>query len=156
MKAWWDKHIVGALISPVWGVLADAHSPRRLALVGLAITNVTMVLYIVSGGGTMGFAVAIAWGTASGGLNILGSMMLAQYYGRASFGSIIGLMGPFQTGALGLGPSFGAVLFSVTGRYTVIWLYGVAAYAIAAVFIFWARQTALPHRATVEGHSTRD
>ena len=138
------------------GVLADRYSPRHLALGALPATGIITVLYAISDGGMFGFAVAIAWGTASGGLNILGSMMLAQYFGRGSFGSITGLVGPFQTGALGLGPAFGAVVIGWTGGYTVIWGYGVAAYAAALLLMFSARQPALPHRATAGGFATRE
>ena len=148
--------LLGALVNPVWGVLADRYSPRHLALGALPATGAITVLYVISDGGMFGFAVAIAWGTASGGLNILGSMMLAQYFGRGSFGSITGLVGPFQTGALGLGPAFGAAVFGWTGGYTVIWVYGVAAYAAALVLIFSARQPTLPHRASAAGYGERD
>ena len=148
--------LLGALVNPVWGVLADRYSPRHLALGALPVTGVITVFYAISDGGMFGFAVVIAWGMASGGLNILGSMMLAQYFGRGSFGSITGLMGPFQTGALGLGPAFGAVVFAWTGGYSVIWGYGVVAYAAALLLIFSARQPTLPHRAIAEGYATRD
>jgi MFS family permease len=148
--------LLGALVNPVWGVLADRYSPRHLALGALPVTAAITVLYAISDGGMFGFAVVIAWGTASGGLNILGSMMLAQYFGRGSYGSITGLVGPFQTGALGLGPAFGAVVFGWTGGYTVIWVFGVAAYASALLLIFSARQPALPHRATDTGDAARD
>jgi sugar phosphate permease len=131
--------LFGALVNPAWGMASDRYSPRKLAMAAILGTNVIAVFFLVFNGGTAGFVVAILWGTASGGLNVLGSMMLAQYFGRASFGAITGLMGPFQIGALGAGPAFGAILFNQTGGYTVIWIYSVAAYAIALALIFAVR-----------------
>ena len=66
-------------------------------------------------------------------------MMIAQYFGRSSFGSITGLMGPFQTGALGLGPTLGALLYRITGGYRAIYLLGVLSYILALACIIAAR-----------------
>lgn len=137
--------LLGALVNPIWGIAADRYSPRRLAMAAIFLTNIIAAGFLMLNGGMPGFVVAIVWGTASGGLNILGSMMLAQYYGRSSFGAITGLTGPFQIGALGLGPIFGAVLVSHTGGYTVIWIYSIAAYAVALGLIYAARA---PRRST--------
>ena len=133
---------LGALVNPGWGLLADKYQPRLLATLATVMAMLTAGFFIVTGGGVSGFFFAIAWGIASGGLNVLGSMMIAQYFGRASYGTIIGLAGPFQMVFLGLGPTFGAALFRLTGGYTVIWYYSVAAYAIGAILIFSARRPA--------------
>lgn len=142
--------LLGALVNPAWGIASDRYPPRRLALAALTITVFITAFFLVVDGGLPGFIVAISWGIASGGLNILGSMMLARYFGRASFGAITGLMGPFQIGALGLGPTFGAILFSQTGGYTVIWIYSIASYAVALVLIYAARPPRLPSIAVTE------
>jgi MFS family permease len=142
--------LFGALVNPAWGMASDRYSPRKLAMAAIIGTNIIAVFFLVFNGGTAGFVVAIMWGTASGGLNVLGSMMLAQYFGRASFGAITGLMGPFQIGALGAGPAFGAILFNQTGGYTVIWIYSVAAYAIALALIFAVRPPRRPVKSVVK------
>ena len=143
--------LFGALVSPGWGFLSDRFEARKLAVIALGATGSATALFLVVGGGGGGFAVVVLWGTVSGGLNILATMMLAQYFGRASFGSIVGLMGPIQLGALGLGPTLGAVIFGSTGGYTVLFLYGVAAYTASAVLIYSARLPHLPRRAAIEG-----
>ena len=132
--------MLGALVNPGWGVLADRYQPRVLATMATAVTLVTAAFFIPTGGGAGGFVVAIVWGIASGGLNVLGSMMLAQYFGRASYGTITGLTGPFQMAFLGLGPTFGALLYRATDGYSVIWFYALGAYAVATVLIFSARR----------------
>ncbi len=143
--------LFGALVSPGWGFLSDRFEARKLAVIAMGATGLVTVLFLVVGGGSVGFAVVVLWGTVSGGLNILATMMLAQYFGRASFGSIAGLMGPIQLGALGLGPTLGAVIFGWTGGYSVLFFYGVAAYAVGAVLIYSARPPRLPRRAASEG-----
>ncbi len=132
--------LLGALTSPGWGLLADRYQPRKLAALSTVLTLGTALVLFVSRGGPTLFVVAVAWGTASGGLNVLGSMMLATYFGRRSYGTITGLAGPFQMVFLGLGPTFGAVIFGLTGGYRVIWMYAIGSYLIAAILIFIARQ----------------
>ena len=131
---------LGALVNPGWGLLADKYQPRILAAVATLLAMVMAAFLLFTGGGVSGFFFAIAWGIASGGLDVLGSMMLAQYFGRASFGTITGLAGPFQMVFLGLGPTFGAVLYGLTDGYTVMWYYSLGAYAIGALLIFSARR----------------
>ncbi len=142
--------LFGALVAPGWGFLADRFQARKLALLAIGTTAGVTALFLVTGGGSPGFAVVVVWGTASGGLHVLSSMMLAQYFGRGSFGSIIGLMGPIQLGALGLGPTVGAVMYGVTGGYTSLFIYGIFAYIGAAALMYGARPPRLPRRALEE------
>ena len=131
--------LLGSLGNPFWGWLADIFSPRRLALITLAISGAAVSLFIIVPEGRLSVGVVILYGSLAGGLNILGHMMIAQYFGRSSFGSITGLMGPFQTGALGLGPTLGALLYRITGGYRTIYLFGVLSYILAFVCIIAAR-----------------
>ena len=139
--------LLGSLGNPFWGWLSDMFSPRRLALITLAASGLAVSLFLFTPQGAASVATVIVYGALSGGLNILGQMMIAQYFGRASFGSITGLMGPFQTGALGFGPTFGALLFRATGGYRAIFLCGVVSYIIALGCILAARPARLPKRA---------
>ena len=131
--------LLGSLGNPFWGWLSDLFSPRRLALITLAISGAAVSLFIIVPEGRLSLVVVILYGSLAGGLNILGHMMIAQYFGRSSFGSITGLMGPFQTGALGLGPTFGALLYRITGGYRAIYLFGVLSYILAFVCIIATR-----------------
>ena len=131
---------LGAIVNPGWGLLADKYQPRLLAVAATLMAMLSGGLFVISGAAYAIFFFAIIWGMASGGLNVLGSMMLAQYFGRASYGTITGLAGPFQMVFLGLGPTFGALLYAWTNGYDVIWIYAIASYAVAAVLIFGARK----------------
>ena len=151
--------LLGAVVNPGWGLLSDRFSPRRLGLVALVTTVLATSLFLIAtfnDSGHMGFVAVVLWGLASSGVNVLSNMMIAHYFGRASYGSITGLTGPFQLVGLGLGPSFGAVLFNLTGGYTVLFLYAVGAYLLAIVFIYNARRPRLPQRAVTEGYTAED
>ena len=138
--------LLGSLGNPFWGWLSDLFSPRRLALITLAISGAAVSLFLIIPEGRLSIAVVILYGTIAGGLNILGHMMIAQYFGRSSFGSITGLMGPFQTGALGLGPTLGALIYRITGGYRAIYLFGVLSYILAFACIIAARPPKHPNR----------
>jgi sugar phosphate permease len=145
--------LLGSLGNPFWGYLSDRYSPRKMLLGLLSLTCVAVALFLVIPNSNAAFAVVIFYGTVAGGLNILGNMMIAQYFGRTSFGSISGLVGPFQTGALGFGPTLGALIFAYTGGYTWLFLFGLVGYLGALGCMTFARAPRLPQRAAVEGFS---
>jgi len=64
------------------------------------------------------FFSGISWG----GINVLRVVILRDYYGRASLGSLLGLC--IGLGAIGgvAGPLIGGVLFDMTGDYNTTWL----------------------------------
>ena len=125
-----------------WGWLSDVITPRRCVMVTLLGTAGMLVylMYLDSIGtmlGAVGFA--LVWGVFSGAVGTLENMVLAQYYGRASFGAILGAFAPFQTAALGLGPALASTLREATGDYTTLYMGMVGAYLLSAVLMFLAR-----------------
>lgn len=122
-----------------WGYLADVFTPRRCLMLTL-VGSAGMIAYLItvdSLAGALGFAVA--WGVFSGAVGSLEYMVLAQYYGRASYGSILGVSAPFQTVALGLGPALTSTVRAATGDYTTLYVVMIAAYSCAVVLIILAR-----------------
>ena len=128
--------LLGAAGNPVWGFLADRLSPRTVALIMIPVTAGVTSLLLAVDSGVGGFVIIIGWGIVSGGLTMLGSMMLADFFGRASFGTIVGLTGPVQLGFLGLGPTFGSTLFSLTEGYTALFAYSVVSYGVSMLLIY--------------------
>lgn len=132
-----------------WGVLSDRFTPRRCLMVtmigaGALLGFLTMVDSLADA-----LVFALAWGIFSGAVGSMENMMLAQYYGRESYGSLLGLFSPFQTTALGLGPSLAALLHQVSGAYTLLYAVMVGAYLASAVLLFMA--TPPVRRVPVEG-----
>ena len=122
-----------------WAYLADVITPRRCIMVTM-LGTAGMLAYLLTVGsllGALGFA--LVWGIFSGAVGTLDSMLLAQYYGRASFGAILGAFLPFQTAALGLGPALASAVRGVTGDYTILYTAMIGAYAGAVFLVFLAQ-----------------
>ena len=122
-----------------WGVLSDRLTPRRCLMV--TMVGAGALLFFLTMVDSLGEALAFAlvWGIFSGAVGSMENMMLAQYYGRESYGSLLGLFSPFQTTALGLGPSLAALLHGVSGTYTMLYTVMVGAYMASAVLLYFAR-----------------
>jgi MFS family permease len=137
-----------------WAFLANRFTPR-VCLAGVMIAGSVMILFLftvklVSPAFAlpMAFIYALLWGLAHGPVGTMEHMMLAQYFGRASYGSIIGVLGALQSGALGLGPIFSALAYDLTGNYGILFLALMGTHLVGAVLIFLIRPPTLPARAT--------
>ena len=136
-----------------WGVLSDKFTPRRCLMVtmigsGALLAYLTMVDSLAEA-----LVFALVWGVFSGAVGSMENMMLAQYYGRDSYGSLLGLFSPFQTAALGLGPSLASLLRTVSGSYGLLYIVMVAAYLASAALLYLARppERAVASENTAEG-----
>jgi len=137
-----------SLASLGWGALADKYTPRLCIIAAMAgATMATMYLLTVSNLATA-YIFGVGWGLVSAGSDILIYMVLAQYFGRNAYGTISGMLRPFEAGGLGLGMTLGTLCYDLTGSYKLLILGSVAAHAVAAVLVFLAKQPAEPRRAT--------
>lgn len=139
-----------------WGYLSDVITPRRclvLAMLGAA----GMLAYLITVRSVPGALVfALAWGVFSGAVGSLENMVLAQYFGRGSYGTILGIYSPFQTAALGLGPALASTMRVLTGDYTTLYVVMSAAYLLSAFLIFLARPPRNPARLAYATASAAD
>ena len=126
--AWTISTLLNAFSNPIWGFLSDIYSPRKLVLSAMPICLIVTSIFLLIDGGYPGFACVVIWGGATGGLNVLGGMIIANYFGRHSFGSISGIMGPFQIIGLGLGPIIGAIMYDATGGYMYLFAFAIITY----------------------------
>jgi MFS family permease len=143
-----------AVANLVWGYLADRITPRRcltIMMVGAGVMT-AFLISVDSVGEALVFAVI--WGVFSGGLGSLENMVLAEYFGRGSFGTILGYFSPMQMIALGLGPALASTVRSVAGSYDILYAAMVAAYLISAVLMYVARPPQLPAREPAEAVSS--
>ena len=129
-----------ALSSLVWGQVAGRLTPRwcivgamgvsALATLGLLEVNSLLVAY----------AFGIFWGLFHSALEVLLYMVLADYFGRNSYGAIAGAMRPFEAGGLGLGQIVGPVVYDLTGSYTILILFSAAVQGMAMILMLLARR----------------
>ena len=131
-----------------WGLLADHITPRRCLILALIIAASMDIFLVYVDTLPTAYAFAIIWGVSSGSIGSLEHMMLAQYYGRNSYGSILGSFGPLQTLALGLGPGLGALIRDVSGSYNMLFISMAFLYVSAVGLIFFAKEPKLPDRST--------
>ncbi len=138
-----------AMTTLIWGVLADKLGPRycmTLTITG-AVLSGAFLMFGVNSVWTA-YLFAILWGFFSNTVGTLEHMLLAQYFGRGSFGAILGSLGPMQTTALGVAPVFGSYLYTFTQNYTLVFAVLMIMYAGAGMLIFLAKAPQLPPRAT--------
>ena len=138
--AWSLTSVLDSFSHPFWGFMSDKYSPRRLMFVGLPSVIVATFLFLLVNDIKFAFGLVLLWGTSSGGLEVLGGMLLASYYGRNSYGTIAGIIGPFQILGLGLGPTLGAFMFKMTNGYETLFLFSVASYIVATFLIVLAKR----------------
>ena len=135
-----------AVANVFWGYLADHITPRRCLLLMMIGAGLMMgfLLTVDSVGEALIFAVV--WGSFSGGLGSLENMVLAGYFGRDSYGTILGVFSPLQMIALGLGPGISSVSRTVAGDFYPLYVAMGAAYLISAVLMYVAKPPNRPDR----------
>ena len=138
-----------AMTTLAWGFLADKFGPRP-CMVSTITGAVLSGLFLATGVDSLwtAYLFAVLWGFFSNTVGTLEHMLLAQYFGRGSFGAILGSLGPLQTTALGIAPVFGSYLLTFTHSYTVVFIVLMAMYAGAGMLILLAKAPRLPPRAT--------
>ncbi len=122
-----------------WGYLSDRFTPRRCLMVTMVGSGALLAYLTMVDSLAEALVFALVWGVFSGAVGSMENMMLAQYYGRDSYGSLLGIFAPFQTAALGLGPSLSSLLRNVSGAYTLMFTVMVCAYLAAAALLYFAR-----------------
>jgi len=145
-----------AVANLVWGYLADRITPRRCLMIMMIGSGVMMAFLIGANGIWMALLFAVVWGVFSGGLGSLENMVLAEYFGRNSYGTILGIFSPLQMIALGTGPALASTVKLATGGYLALYVGMMAAYLLSAVLMYLARPPRLPIRAQAEAVSPGD
>ena len=139
-----------AVANMFWGYLADHITPRRCLLMMMVGAGgmTAFLLSVDSLAAALGFA--MVWGVFSGGLGSLENMVLAQYFGRNSYGTILGVFSPLQMVALGLGPALASTVRAATGDYYALYVAMLVSYFLSAVLMFIARPPQRPVREDAE------
>lgn len=132
--------LTGALANLIWGFLSERFPERLLASVVMMLTALT-ILYLQSVRTTASaFLFGILFGLTSRGEGTLVNIILAQYYGRSSYGTISGVIFPFNMLGLGLGPLLASVFFDLTGSYYAVFNVFIAASLVAAALLWLAKK----------------
>ncbi len=114
----------GAVSAILWGFLSEKFSERALAVIATGCGTVITLLFLGSSGTLLAITLSGLFGFALRGEGALLNIIIAQYFGRNSFGSISGFTAPFQMLALSLGPITGSWLYELNGTWAPVFLLG--------------------------------
>jgi len=80
----------------------------------------------------------------------LENMVLAGYFGRGSYGTILGVFSPLQMIALGLGPGLASVVRALAGDFYILYFAMGVAYFVSALLMYIAKPPLRPVRDAAE------
>lgn len=133
-----------SLTNLVWGYLADRFSPQR-CFVWANIMAFGSILYLFQVDSlATAYVFSVFWGITGGASRALIPMVVAQFFGRNSYGTIAGTVRPFEAGGLGVGQILGAIIYDLSGAYRWLFVTVLLGHASASALIFMSRQPASP------------
>jgi MFS family permease len=106
-------------------VMAIAYSLMGLGMLAFSYVAVDGVIYLF----------LILFPTGFGGLAVLRSAILREYYGRYSFGKLMGIVMGFAAMGGIIGPTAAGWVFDTVGSYVLIWRAFCGLIAVAVFFI---------------------
>ena len=135
----------GAMASLIWGFLVERVSERLLLVAAATTAGVTLLLMVFVQAAPLALAVAAIYGTAARGEGALVNTIMANYYGRASYGRIVGFVSPFNSVALGVGPLIASLAFDLSGSYDGVFaIFGFISIGSASLLWFARRPVRMP------------
>ena len=129
-----------ALSSLVWGQVAGKLTPRWCIVGAMAVATLATLALLQVNSLVAAYAFGVFWGLFHSALEVLLYMVLADYFGRNSYGAIVGAMRPFEAAGLGLGQIVGPVIYDLTGSYAILILFSAAVQGMAMCLMLLARR----------------
>ncbi|MEE9198956.1 MAG: MFS transporter, partial [Dehalococcoidia bacterium] len=105
-----------------------------------AISALGLVFFVSLSHPSFVFIWAVVFGLGLAGLDLLVSLLWANYYGRAFLGSIRGVYGLSNIISLAGAPLFAAFMYEATGDYQAVFIIFLGAFALAAVMMLFTRR----------------
>jgi cyanate permease len=129
--------IAGALLAGVF----DMRVGTRWTLVtGLLASAVGVVILINVNSTAVGLFYGVWYGLAFGLMLTSSQIVLADYFGRMSLGTIRGISAPFQMSFNAAGPLIAGIVYDATGSYIAAFSLFASCYVAAAVALLIARR----------------
>jgi MFS family permease len=138
--------LTGAFGSGLWGTLAERFHPRTLCVTTMLLSAAAVVLLTQTRAAPAAFVFSILFGLTARGGFVLMHILLADYFGRRSFGAITSILEPFHKGGLGVGALLAGMAFDLSGSYQIVFLLFFGNYLIAAMLTLVVRQPLLAQR----------
>ena len=121
-----------ALSSLAWGQAATRLTAKRCIVAALGLSAVAALALLRVDSLLEAYVFGVLWGLFHGGLEVLMYILLADYFGRNSYGAIAGTLRPFEAGGLGVGQLMGPLIYDLTGSYNLLIITSFALLAASA------------------------
>ena len=137
-----------ALSSLAWGQLAGRLT-AKWCIVGALALSATAALALMRVDSLLeAYVFGVLWGLFHSGLEVLMYILLADYFGRNSYGAIAGTLRPFEAGGLGVGQLVGPLIYDFTGSYSLLILSSSAILFTTSALMLMTRRPVRPGSAT--------
>lgn len=139
--------ISGAFANTLWGFLAERISERLLGIFTMLMGTALALGFQFVSHPVAAVAYGILLGIAARGEGSILMILIANYYGRRSYGAISGLVQTALLGGLALGPLIMSMIRESTGSYLPVFYSAAVTFTIAAVLLALAVKPKRPQRA---------
>ncbi len=132
---------IGAI---TWGVIAEKF-PVKIAYAAVALfMGGVALLFLTVDNTAMAFVVATLFGFGLGGLLVVPSVIVADYFGRRSLGAVRGFVEPWVGGGQAAGALGAGLIYDITGNYRAVFPMLTAFAILAAVVILFTPSPGKP------------
>ena len=128
----------------IGGFLGDRLHKRTTIVVALFGHTIALLLLAYAGSAWMVFAFVLINGLAMGSRGPLIQAMRADYFGRESFGTIMGFSSLVMMIGMIVGPVIAGISYDVTGSYEIGFTLLAVLAAMGSVFFMFATKPTLP------------
>jgi MFS family permease len=132
--------VSGAVAAALWGFLTERVSERYVAMAVMLLASATTLYLLMVRTLPEALLFSLIFGMTTRAEGTLLGLILAQYFGRGSFGTISGFVQPFVMAGLGLGPLFTSLWFDFTGSYHIAFVACAAGSALAVGCLWLAKR----------------
>ena len=140
--------ISGAFANTLWGFLAERISERLLGVFTMLMGTALALGFQFVAHPAVAVGYGILLGIAARGEGSILMILIANYYGRRSYGAISGLVQTALLVGLALGPFIMSVIRESTGSYLAVFYSAAVTFTIAAVLLALAVKPKRPQPTT--------
>lgn len=139
--------ISGAFANTLWGFLAERISERLLGIFTMLMGTALALGFQFVSNPVVAIGYGVLLGVASRGEGSILMILIANYYGRRSYGAISGVVQTALLVGLALGPVIMAQIRESTGSYLPAFYSAAVTFTIAAALLALAVKPKRPQRA---------
>jgi len=132
-----------------FGWLSDTIDKRYISSLSFTMMTIGMVIFSVARSPLSFCIFLLLFSPGHGGGVVMRAAMVREYYGRAIFGKMVGIiMGVSSIGGI-IGPTLAGWIYDTTGSYFGVWVASSVAVAASVIFILL-----IPARTVTDKQST--